>query len=58
MSAPQAQPQSPPRPVVLAHGSLRNADFGDRVAAVAGALATATRQVLEAAGIPISPACR
>jgi len=37
MSAPQAQPPGPPRPVILAHGSLRHADFRDRVAAVARA---------------------
>ena len=37
MSAPQAQPQGSPRPVILAHGSLRHADFRDRVAAVASA---------------------
>ena len=35
MSAPEAQPQGAPRPVVLAHGSLHHADFRDRVAAVA-----------------------
>ena len=34
MSAP---PQGQPRPVILAHGSLRHADFRDRVAAVARA---------------------
>ena len=33
MSAMNAQPLDPPRPVVLAHGSLRHADFRDRVAA-------------------------
>lgn len=37
MNAPQAQLQGPPRPVILAHGSLRHADFRDRVAAVARA---------------------
>ena len=37
MSAPEAQPQGAPRLVVLAHGSLRHADFRDRVAAVARA---------------------
>lgn len=31
----EAQPQGTPRLVVLAHGSLRHADFRDRVAAVA-----------------------
>jgi sugar phosphate isomerase/epimerase len=37
MSAPEAQPQGPARPVVLAHGSLRHTDYRDRVAAVARA---------------------
>ena len=37
MSALEAEPQGTPRPVVLAHGSLRNAGFRDRVAAVARA---------------------
>jgi sugar phosphate isomerase/epimerase len=32
-----AQPLDTPRPVILAHGSLRHADFRDRVAAVARA---------------------
>ena len=31
MSAPEAQPRGAPRLVVLAHGSLRQADFRDRV---------------------------
>src|SRR5579863_3563761 len=37
MSMPEAQLQGSPRPVVLAHGSLRHADFRDRVTAVARA---------------------
>jgi sugar phosphate isomerase/epimerase len=37
MSGLEAQPQDTPRLVVLAHGSLRQADFRDRVAAVAHA---------------------
>jgi sugar phosphate isomerase/epimerase len=37
MNAPAAQPASVPRPLVLAHGSLRHASFRDRVEAVARA---------------------
>jgi hypothetical protein len=37
-----AQPLDVPRPVILAHGSLRHADFRDRVAAVARAGSTAS----------------
>jgi hypothetical protein len=61
MSAPEAQPQGAPRPVVLAHGSLRNADFRDRVTAVARAgfdgLGLHVREYarLRAAGTPASP---
>jgi hypothetical protein len=34
MSAPEAQLQGSPHPVVLAHGSVRHAEFRDQVVAV------------------------
>jgi sugar phosphate isomerase/epimerase len=37
VSGPTAQPEAWPRPLVLAHGSLRQAGFRDRVAAAAAA---------------------
>jgi len=37
VNGPTAQLQARPRPLVLAHGSLRQAGFRDRVAAAAAA---------------------